>query len=341
MQLDNKKIYIVGNSRSGTTMLSRILGLNNKVYTFQELHFFEQMVSIDKMTSSISRKKSVAILNKLIAIEVEGFYEQKDLSVYSDESEEILDSLSLKGNKFRPIDIYEAYLIYWTKKNGKEIPCEQTPRNLFYISEIIQYFPNTKIINMIRDPRSVLLSQSRKWRRRSLGEKKMPLKEVLRVWINYHPITISRLWVSAIRVVISNNFGNNFILIKYEDLVLNPKKEIISICDFCGIKFDNKMLLVPRVGSSIGIDMPNEKGIDKNNISAWKNGGLSGTEIYIAQIVARKEMSLLGYQEESVKPNYLYLFYLYLTFPVKICFSLLLNIHRMKNITETLRKRIK
>lgn len=41
--LDNLGIFIVGNSRSGTTMMGRILGNHTDVFTFHELHFFEQL----------------------------------------------------------------------------------------------------------------------------------------------------------------------------------------------------------------------------------------------------------------------------------------------------------
>ncbi|MBK9638971.1 MAG: sulfotransferase [Bacteroidetes bacterium] len=33
-------IFVVGNSRSGTTMLGRMLGRNSRVYKFPELHLF-------------------------------------------------------------------------------------------------------------------------------------------------------------------------------------------------------------------------------------------------------------------------------------------------------------
>ena len=35
-----KQIFIVGSSRSGTTMMGRILGNHSDVFTFKELHFF-------------------------------------------------------------------------------------------------------------------------------------------------------------------------------------------------------------------------------------------------------------------------------------------------------------
>ena len=44
---------------------------------------------------------------------------------------------------------------------------------------------------MIRDPRDVMLSQKNKWKRRFLGAKQIPLREVVRSYVNYNPILIS------------------------------------------------------------------------------------------------------------------------------------------------------
>jgi omega-hydroxy-beta-dihydromenaquinone-9 sulfotransferase len=340
MPLEHKIIFIIGNSRSGTTMLGRVLGLNRDVYTFQELHFFENMVSPEELSKSLSSARAINILNKLIAIEVEGFHKQNDLTVYTEESIKIVQSIQSKTEKFRAIDIYNAYLMYWTKKKGKTIPCKQTPQNLFYVDEIMEYFPGARIINIVRDPRSVLLSQKNRWKRKLLGAKEIPFFEMLRVWVNYHPITISKLWVSAIRTIIDNEKSPHILSIKYEDLIDDPVKQVQSICDFCTIKYEDRMLNVPQVGSSIKKDNPNQIGIDKNKAMTWKNGRLSSTEIYLAQQISKKEMKLLGYGLEKCQPNYFYLIYLYLTFPLKVGLALVLNLHRMKNVIEAIKRRL-
>ena len=38
-------IFIVGNSRSGTTMMRRVLGNHPAIFMLEELHFFEQLWS--------------------------------------------------------------------------------------------------------------------------------------------------------------------------------------------------------------------------------------------------------------------------------------------------------
>jgi len=320
-------------------MLSRILGLNKEVYTFQEIHFFERMIASNELNDTVTEKKAIDILNQLIGIEVEGFYKQADITIYSNESKEILSDSNLIGNEFKAIDVYNAYLTYWTKKKGKTIPCEQTPKNIFYIEEILRYFPDAKIINMVRDPRSVLLSQKNKWKRRLLGED-MPFMECLRAWVNYHPITISKLWVSSIRKIENHGFSKSIRSERYEDLIAAPETKVKNICDFCNIDFDKSMLNIPHVGSSIGFDKPQKKGINKNNSFTWKRGGLNASEIYILQKISKKEMERYGYILEDIKPNYLYLSYFFITFPIKLLFSFVLNLHRMKNIIETIKKRL-
>jgi len=338
MQLNKKIIFVVGNSRSGTTMMSRILGLNQNVHTLQEIHFFEWMIASQDLNKSISENNAIILLNKLIGIQVESFYEQTNLLKYTEESKNII--ATIKDSSYSAIDVYYYFLMYWTKKNNKKFPCEQTPKNLYYIDEILDNFEHAKIIHMVRDPRSILLSQKNKWKRKFLGEKEMPFFESIRAWTLYHPITIAKLWTSAINT--TDNYDSTQVLtIKFEELLTNPEQYILKICTYCEIDFDKKMLDVPQVGSSIAKDEPNKQGIDHSKSSTWDKGAISDTELYLMQKIAKTQMEKLGYRIEKLQVNYLYLFYLYITFPIKISVAILLNMGRMKNIIETLKRRMK
>jgi hypothetical protein len=337
MLSEGRIIFIVGNSRSGTTMLSRILGKNENVHSFQEIHFLERMVPTKKLRQKINEKEGKKLLCKLIGIQTEGFYKQENLTSYEAEANYILHTLPQQP--WHPFDIYKQFLFYWAKKYGKEIPCEQTPKNIYYLKEILWNLTDAKVINMVRDPRSVLLSQKNKWRRKFLGEEEMPFFESLRAWTLYHPITMAQLWVSAVRAS-QDKQSENVLTVKFEDFLSSPDKIIEIICAFCGIKYGHKMLLIPQVGSSLGNDAPDKLGIDKNKISTWKNGGLSNAEIYIAQKITKKFMEEMNYQIIEVKPNMLIVWYYYVLYPFKLSVAILLNLGRMKNVLETLKRRL-
>ena len=51
-------IFIVGNSRSGTTMLGRMLGKNSKVFSFPELHLFGPCIPHGKELEIIEKDKT-------------------------------------------------------------------------------------------------------------------------------------------------------------------------------------------------------------------------------------------------------------------------------------------
>lgn len=337
MLSEGRIIFIVGNSRSGTTMLSRILGKNENVHRFQEIHFFERMVTTRKLRHKTTEKEGKKLLCKLIGIQIEGFYKQENLTSYEAEANFILHTLPQQS--WHPLDIYRQFLFYWAKKHGKEIPCEQTPKNIYYLEEILCNLTDAKVINMVRDPRSVLLSQKNKWKRKFLGEAEMPFFESLRAWTLYHPITIAQLWVSAVRAS-KDKKSDNILTVKFEDFLNSPDKIIEIISSFCGIKCEHEMLLIPQVGSSLGNDAPDKLGINKNKISTWKNGGLSNAEIYIAQKITKNFMNEMNYEIIGIKPNMLIVWYYYILYPFKLSVAVLLNLGRMKNVFETLKRRL-
>lgn len=337
MKSDHRIIFIVGYSRSGTTMMSRILNNNDSVHTFQEIHFFENMVPSQKLHNIITKNQALKLLCKLIGIQIEGFYMQKYLDNYLEEATNILQQLP--ENHITAANIYKEFLFYWTQKNGKSIPCEQTPKNIYYLKEILELFDNVKVINLVRDPRSVLLSQKNKWKRRFLGEGKVPKFETLRAWGLYHPITITQMWKSSIDVSLKKQ--NDILLsVKFEEILENPNFVLKKVTHFCGIEFKDEMMLVPQIGSSVKSDNPSILGIDKSRISTWKAGGLTPTELYITQKIAIKQMQILEYENIRICPKSLNLFATYISYPIKIIIALTLNLGRMKNIKETLTKRL-
>ncbi len=330
---DSVNIFIVGYSRSGTTMLSRVLGKADNIYSFNELHFFEQLYSSEEFDKILNESQAISFADQLLDIQRTNylFY---DVGKHIPEAKKIINGLNIRTKP----EIFKKFLEFETRLMNKDVACEQTPRNVLYLEELFKIFPDAKVINMVRDPRDVLLSQKSKWKRKFLGADKIPLKESIRSWVNYHPITIGKLWNASVRA--SLKFQNsNIKTVLFEEFIQCPDQKLKEICSFLNISYDSEMLDVEQAGSSNFRDDSKEKGIRKNNFEKWKTGGLSQGEIFWCEFLNRDEMSLLGYELFSSKFSLISIYYLF-SFPFHIIFALMLNLSRMNNVFSSIKKRI-
>jgi len=334
----NSFIFVVGNSRSGTTMMGRLLGRYPDIFTFHELHFFEQLWTPSDEKHYLSNAEAEKLAARLLCIERDGYLTQRNPERFFEEAQELISQIQPKN--ITPAAVFQAFLHYEAVKHSKKIPCDQTPRNVFYIGEILQLYPEARIINMIRDPRDVLLSQKGKWKRRTLGAKNIPRKEVFRSWINYHPILISKLWNASIRSAEDFAEDKRVYTVRFEYLLANPEKIVQNICDFLNISFEKSLLEVPQIGSSSSADQPEQKGINPDRAGNWQKGGLNPNEIFLCQKITAVLMERNGYKPVSVEPHPLSLVYSFGSFLVKLTLALLFNFKRMRNITETIKRRL-
>ena len=333
-----KIIFIVGNSRSGTTMMRRVLGNHSNIYMLEELHFFEQLWSTSDKHTVISQEEAQTLASKLLFIQRDGYLSAMSIDKYQSEAQEIIKNI--KGDIF-PHSVLNAFLFFETRKHDKSIPCEKTPQDVFYIGEILELFPGAKIVNMVRDPRGVMLSQKRKWKRRAMGAKFLTKKEQRRLKINYHPITISKLWNSSIRAAAKYKDHPQLHTMYFEKMVNDSQIEIKNLCQFLEIDFSENMLMIPQVGSSNEADKPDEFGIKTERAGNWEKGGLNNGELWFCQNICGDNMKQFGYTVNKVNPNPLYILYYYISFPIKIVLAILFNLHRMKNMVEAIKRRLK
>ncbi|MEZ5007458.1 MAG: sulfotransferase [Chitinophagales bacterium] len=334
----DKAIFIVGNSRSGTTMMLRILNNHSQVYGLNELHFFEQLWSSADKDKEISKEEAITLAAKLLFVQRDGYIGTTDAKKYKDEATTLVDEMIT--DKYLGHDVYTQMIFRETALQNKQFPCEKTPQNVFYLKEILDIYPNGRVINMIRDPRAVMLSQKRKWRRRKMGATFITKREVIRLRINYHPITISKLWNAAIKAAEPFEDDERVMNVHFEDIMDAPVKTTQKICEHLEISYEEGMLDIPQASSSNEADS-DEKGINKKRAGNWKKGGLNDAEIFWNQKISGDLLNRYNYSLEPVKSNIFSKMAYAISFPVKLAFALLLNLNRMKNIGETLKRRLK
>jgi omega-hydroxy-beta-dihydromenaquinone-9 sulfotransferase len=330
-------IFVVGNSRSGTTMMGRVLGGHADVFTFNELHFFEQLWAPTTDPETLDTHEARDLLTTLLSYQRDGYYAQHKPWQYLDEAERIVAAID---GPVTPPAVFNAFINHECALNSKPIGCDQTPRNLYYLEELMALYPDARFVVMVRDPRDVLLSQKNRWKRRRLGAKGTPWWNALRTWAGYHPITISMLWRSG--VAAGDRFANDprVCVLRFEDLLAGPEAQLRRVCEALGLSYDPIMLDVPRVGSSHQQDRQSERGLDPGAAGRWRSGGLTKAELAICQRVAGEHMRRHSYPIETAKASPISLLWYRFTWFFKSALALVLNIWRIRSLRESLRRRL-
>ncbi len=329
-------IFIVGNSRSGTTMLGRMLGRNHEVFNFPELHLFGPCIPHGKEEEKLSKEEILHAFCWLMDVSRNGFHGKRNLQAYTEESLLLIRSLSVVN--FTGWDVYRTYVLYEAKRNNKTIPCEDLPGNIFKLKQITQHFKDARIIHIVRDPRDVVLSQKNRHQRRKMGGHYVSKKEALRVWSNYHPFVIARLWNNAVSSALAIS-GEEILTVHFEKLLSHPEEVLKKICNHIGLEYKPEMLRIPQVGSSSQKDDPSKFGVDSGRSGAWQRSGLNNAEIAICEKVNGKIMKIYGYPLSGKKLQPIAAIAYLLLLPIKGILALLLNWSRTKGIWNYLQQR--
>lgn len=290
-------IFVVGTARSGTTLMSKILGNIPDAYSPGESHFFEDIWSrrneIGELTNSASLEVAV---QRMMAIY--GRYHFKETQGVVDsklDSKEIVQQISHDGGNYA--SLYHTFMVNLAIAQNKTLICDDTPRHLFYLPTILSWFPTAKVIACVRDPRDFLSSYKHYWRRSEDSERMKAL---------YHPVTISLLWRSSNNLLakaLQQYNQSQILLVQYENLVKQPQEVLQNVCDFLDVKYSNNLLFVDTQNSSFLPDIDKAYGIFDTSVGKWQKG-LESHEVWWVQLLTGHLMQYFDYAELPINPSW-------------------------------------
>ena len=182
------------------------------------------------------------------------------------------------GGRDEPLDrVFQAYLALDARRAGQRWGGEKTPRHLFRIEEILQVFPDARLLVMVRDPRAVVASYSA-WSRSTMADdpdaaQASVLAERRRVAHSFHPVTAALLWRAAWNAAQAAReiLGAARVRVQsFEQLVAEPEEELDSLARWLGLTGAVGGTRIPVTNSSFERNDP-AAGPQRAAIDRWRS----------------------------------------------------------------------
>jgi hypothetical protein len=324
-----KPIFIVGPPRSGTTLMARILNEHQEIHSPGETFFFEDIWSRRGRFGTLeSRKEMAEAVRETLSIY--GRYNWTKEQAFVDQHlapNDLTQSALDLGGGYRGLFI--AYMQAMSSVKDKPHYCDDTPKHLFHLPDILTLLPEAKFIFCVRDPRDFLCSYKNYWRRS---------QDTARVKAIYHPIITSLLWNSSAKLIsrYQQEYPDKTLLLKYEELVADPEAVIQQVTTFIQLPYQTQMLQISTSNSSFGENR--EGGIFKSSVGRWTTC-LKPEEVWLMQKINGDLLPLLNYHPEPVSPNWLRVASYLIGFPFALLRALYANRDRRGSLSPYIIKR--
>ena len=285
-------MFILGPGRTGSKLIMNILNKHPDIYITPEIRFLEfwkpSVFDKIKIYKDKNNKYSSQVIDELFFQKTTPFHKFHEITKNLDK--DIIFKKFLKSDKYTK-DILTIFLRENSLINNKNIWGAKFPVHYSYLPTLIKWFPNAKFIFLTRDPIAILKSELRMKSRKKRSGNFPKLK-------NQYFYELSVLFYVVIQwnwslYIFQKYKEKNIILLKFENLIMDPPKTIDIICKFLNINFANEMLDVKEYDSSFG---GKNIGFNKKSINQADsnlNKHLKNICIYLCN----KHLKLLGYKK--------------------------------------------
>ncbi|AOE50148.1 sulfotransferase family protein [Kangiella sediminilitoris] len=259
------RVFVVGVGRSGTSLLQSIIASHPGVVAIPETGFLRRFVY-------------------MAGNHPVNFGDDKNLQ----RCPGMLEELRNIDNRQATSQLLKAYKRF-THTDAGTLVLDKDPRLIECVPLLQRDFPDTKIINIYRDPRDVIAS------------KKMASWSSGRSLLNY--LVSSRVQLGDARKADKMKWQHS---IKYEDLISEPEKHIKQICTFLELEYTSDMLDHTKAAKQLvqedEVNWKKEtlKPINQSNTSKWL-ASLTPLEALCSFYNDRQFIKNHGYS--SVVPN--------------------------------------
>ena len=191
---------------------------------------------------------------------------------------EFADKLMREATSYKAMFI--SILSHYAELQGKPRYGEKTPHHALFLDTLCDWFPDTVIVHMIRDPRaSVASMQHRGWRGSVVAN--------------------ARTWLKLNQAARRFRERRGYIEVRYEALVTDPVPEVRRICNLIGEEYSPAML-VPEEYPTDGSynTLRSQMAVTPTRVDAWRKE-LSMVQVAQIEWVLGGELEGFGYAREA------------------------------------------
>lgn len=269
--------FIVGSSRSGSTLLRLMLTSHSRIAIPPETWYLIALLEKLPFDRPLRESEIGAAISMMTS-----HYTWPDLGLEAAE----FRRRAAESSAVRLRDLVEMVYRWHMQVQGKSRWGDKTPAYIGIVPALAAMFGDAKFIHLIRDGRDVTKS----FQRQGWGGP----------WM--HGCAME--WLRAVeldRKLGKTALNARILRVHYEDLVLQPQATLRGICAFIDERFEDRMLLwrarvdeaVPdrekRFHSSLRRDMR------QSDVGRWKRE-MTRREIFVAEALIGAQLSHFGYE---------------------------------------------
>jgi omega-hydroxy-beta-dihydromenaquinone-9 sulfotransferase len=298
-------VFVVGLSRSGTTLMRRILNAHPDVAIGPENHYLGHLLPFEGVRRHVRHfgdlRDDTNVLALVGSLYGGGLQRAAWLRAPSSlwtwmvrrlPADELTQRL-LAGERSER-GVFTAMLEAYADRRGGKVKGEKTPAHLLYVDTLMSWFPAGVVIHVMRDPRGVFVSELR---RRQAAPGGIPYRWLVRLrpaLTAFVLVETTLLWAVGARRARTyrRRYPERYRLVKFERLVSDPQREVRAICRFIGVGYDPAMLdqVVVSHGARLG-----QRGIDAAAADRWRDTIAPWADHWFRRFFSR-QLASLGYE---------------------------------------------
>jgi hypothetical protein len=281
-------VFVVGVSRSGTTLVASMLGAHSRLYCGPETFFFPRLERqrLDVLLAADRWPEAALAFLTDMAL---GKGPARIHELFGRTADDLRADLAASRPSVRAL--LEALTAAGARAAGKARWVEKTPNHLLYLPVIREHYPDAFIVRVVRDPRDVATSLTR-----------VPFGS---------PSKLANLYLWLERDARSWPFfetDRRCLTLRYEDLLADPAVSLERVCQWIGEPFEAAMLEPSRASAQM---MANEEWwkrqvlapLDRSRTAEWRHT-FSESELRVADLVCREALERYGYPHSGTAVRY-------------------------------------